>query len=393
MTMATEDTVTRALQGLESSSSSVRLRAALAIGTAPDPRFVDTLVERCAVEAEFSVREILTSALTRHPSSTTVPKLVGELRSERAQARSQALHALSKIGDRRAWPAITRAILTDADDEVARSAWRTAVVLVPDGEEPALAAVLATQLGRGGRETQLSLSRALVALGEVVVPTLRAATADPDPRVRRHAIATERLSRDPDAGYTPSVLVDDLIRRTRERLAAETELLTRLRRIGAVGPAEWEDVLRIVALLQALGSDSAGKRQRAALSSVENAPVPVEALVEAVLSEADPNVAGALRWALVRSGDGALALLADGLGSPAADVRKRAVQTIVEMPDGAATRAAAGRPHPLRRRGAQECGPGARSTWSGRRGPDARRHGRRGGERRRRSRCAGRAGT
>ncbi|SNT34054.1 DNA-binding transcriptional regulator, MerR family [Streptosporangium subroseum] len=140
---------------------------------------------------------------------------------------------------------------------------------------------------------------------------------------------------DPD--FTPSELVDDLIRQTRERIADETELLTRLRRIGAAEPAGWEDVLQIVALLQALGSKSAGKRQRAALSSVEEVPVPVEALVEAVLSETDPNVAGALRWALARFGDDGLALLAEGLGSPAAEVRKRAVQSIAEIPDGEAT--------------------------------------------------------
>lgn len=140
-----------------------------------------------------------------------------------------------------------------------------------------------------------------------------------------------------DPGFTPSELVDDLIRQTRERIAAETELLTRLRRIGATEPASWEDVLQIVALLQSLGSKSAGKRQRAALSSVDEVPAPVEALVEAVLSETDPNVAGALRWALAQSGDGGLALLAEGLGSPMAEVRKRAVQSIVEIPDDEAT--------------------------------------------------------
>lgn len=140
-----------------------------------------------------------------------------------------------------------------------------------------------------------------------------------------------------DPGFTPSELVDDLIRQARERIASETELLTRLRRIGAAGPAGWEDVLQIVALLQALGSKSAGKRQRAALSSAEEVPVPVEALVEAVLSEKDPHVAGALRWALARSGESGLALLAEGLGSPVAEVRKRAVQSIAEIPDGEAT--------------------------------------------------------
>lgn len=139
-----------------------------------------------------------------------------------------------------------------------------------------------------------------------------------------------------DPGFTPSALVDELVRRTQERIAAQTQLLTRLQRIGAAEPADWEDVLQVVALLQALGSESAGRRQRAALSSAAD-PVPVEALVEAVLSETDPNVAGALRWALARSGDGGAALLADGLRAPVAEVRRRAVQAVVEIPDGAAT--------------------------------------------------------
>ncbi|MEU7180450.1 MULTISPECIES: MerR family transcriptional regulator [Streptomyces] len=140
-----------------------------------------------------------------------------------------------------------------------------------------------------------------------------------------------------DPGFAPAELVDGLIRQTRDRIAAETELLTRLRRIGAAEPAGWEDVLQIVTLLQALGSKSAGARQRAALSAVEDVPVPVEALVEAVLSEPDPHVAGALRWALAQTGEDGPALLAEGLGSPAAEVRKRAVRSIAEIPNGAAT--------------------------------------------------------
>lgn len=140
-----------------------------------------------------------------------------------------------------------------------------------------------------------------------------------------------------DPGFTPSALVGDLIRQTRERIEAETELLTRLRRIDATDPADWEDVLQVVALLQALGAKSANARQRAALSSVDEVPVPVEALVEAALSETEPNVAGALRWALARSGDGGPALLAKGLGSPVAAVRERAVQSLAEMPGDEAT--------------------------------------------------------
>ncbi|MER5857253.1 MULTISPECIES: HEAT repeat domain-containing protein [unclassified Streptomyces] len=193
----------RALQGLEDGRASVRLRAALALGTAPEPRFVDKLVQRSAVEPEFFVRDMLTWALTRHPVDTTLPALLREVRAKSAQARSQALHTLSKIGDPRAWPAITPTLLSDPDIEVARSAWRAAVVLVPEGEEHALATVLVTQLGRGGRETHLSLSRALVALGDA--PPLLAATTAPDPVVRAHALATRRLLRDPDAGFACAI--------------------------------------------------------------------------------------------------------------------------------------------------------------------------------------------
>ncbi|WP_097867497.1 MerR family transcriptional regulator [Streptomyces sp. rh34] len=138
-----------------------------------------------------------------------------------------------------------------------------------------------------------------------------------------------------DPGFTPSALVDDLIRRTRERIAAETELLTRLHRVHATDPAGWEDVLQVVTLLRALGSPSADARQRAALASADE--IPVEALAEAVLGESDPNVAGALRWALARSGGGGPALLAEGLGSPVAAVRERAVRSLAGMPGGEAT--------------------------------------------------------
>lgn len=186
---------------LNAGDSSTRLRAALAVGTDADPAFVEALVARCAAEPDFFVRDMLSWALTRLPAEVTVPRLVAELRSGNAQARSQALHTLSKIGDPATWPAITRSLLRDADDEVARSAWRAAVVLVPAGERAGLAGELVAQLGRGDRAVRLSLSRALVALGDVVEPLLRTASASEDPAVRAHARATERLLRDPDAAF------------------------------------------------------------------------------------------------------------------------------------------------------------------------------------------------
>ena len=192
------------VDALSAADPSGRLRAALSAGTRPDPHLTDTLVDRCAVEPDFFVRDMLTWALCRFPTELTVPRLVRELGSDTAQARSQSLHTLSKIGDRLAWPAVS-ALLHDEHDEVARSAWRAAVALVPPGDEAALAADLTTELGRGNQHMQLSLSRALVGLGDAVLPVLDAAGTNPDPRIRAHAEATKRLCDDPDSGFTLSV--------------------------------------------------------------------------------------------------------------------------------------------------------------------------------------------
>lgn len=193
---------TRVIAALAAADASARLAAVLALGSTPEPQMLEALIERCALEPDFYVRDMLTWALTRLPREVTVPRLLAELRSERAQARSQALHTLSKIKDTGAWPAITRALLRDADDEVARSAWRAAVALVPEAHKEQLAEELVALLGRGGRHVQLSLSRALVALGEqAVAPVLDRAMAGTDPVVLAHARATARLLRDPDGAF------------------------------------------------------------------------------------------------------------------------------------------------------------------------------------------------
>ena len=195
----------RVTDALAAGDASVRLRAALAVGSDPDPGHLDPLVERCGVEPDFFVRDMLSWALTRLPPELVVPRLQRELGSARAQARSQALHTLSKIGDRSAWPWVSRDLLRDPDDEVARTAWRVAVLLVPEEDAPALADDLVGQLGRGDRAVQLSLSRALVALGDVVGSALEQAAAAADPAVAAHARATARLLADPETGLDAAV--------------------------------------------------------------------------------------------------------------------------------------------------------------------------------------------
>ena len=191
----------RLFEALSARRSSTRLEAALAAGTRPETVEPAVLVARCAVETDFYVRDMLTWAITRHPADITVPLLLAELRTAGSQARSQALHTLSKIGDARAWPEITADLLRDPDDEVARSAWRAAVVLVPEAEEKDLAETLVSQLGRGDREMQRSLSRALVEIGEAAEAALRTARTTGDPAAYAHAEATERLISDPDSTF------------------------------------------------------------------------------------------------------------------------------------------------------------------------------------------------
>jgi DNA-binding transcriptional MerR regulator len=135
-----------------------------------------------------------------------------------------------------------------------------------------------------------------------------------------------------DPGFAPSALVGDLIRRTEERLKREQELLERLRRVDASAPSGWESVLRIVELLHGLDSPSPARRQQAVLAAPEEVPVPAELLAGAVLAEADPNVAGALRWALARAGGDGVASVAHGVRSEDVEVRRRAVRAVAEMP-------------------------------------------------------------
>lgn len=201
---------------LRDASASTRLQAALTAGSRPDPSFIEVLIARCGVEPDFAVRDTLTWAITRHDSDQTVPLLVTEARGLNPQARGQALHTLSKIGAAAGWQAITSEALSDPDDDVARSAWRAAVALVPDGMEPALADALTGQLGRGDAEVQRSLSRALVGLGEAGSRAIdRVLAGDLTERARMHALATQRLLANPDEGFEAAVFEAKRVRALR----------------------------------------------------------------------------------------------------------------------------------------------------------------------------------
>jgi HEAT repeat protein len=175
---------------LKSPDQSVRLKAALAAGTYPNPDHIKVLIRQCAIEGDFFVRDTLSWALMRHDQKSVVEHLKVELHSENTQARSQALHTLSKIGDKENYVLITRELLLDPDDFVASTAWRSASVLVPEKDKPALVEVLISQLGRGDSDTQFGLTRFLCAIGQPIIAPLKQAAQSSDESIRTQAEIT-----------------------------------------------------------------------------------------------------------------------------------------------------------------------------------------------------------
>jgi len=175
---------------LDSPDQSVRLKAALAAGTYPEPEFIDILISQCAIEPDFFVRDTLSWALMRNDIPQVVKRLEIELVSTNIQAKSQAIHTLSKIGDKNNYKLITDEMLFDADDFVAATAWRAASVLVPYDQKSTLVAKLITQLGRGDSDTQFGLTRFLCAIGEQIVQPLTEAAKSLDDAVSNQAKLT-----------------------------------------------------------------------------------------------------------------------------------------------------------------------------------------------------------
>ena len=175
---------------LESPDKSVRLQAALAAGTYPEDAYIEVLVTQCAHEPDFFVRDTLSWALMRHDIGKVVDRLKSELNSENPQAKSQAIHTLSKIGDKQFYSLITNEHHFDSQDKVAVTAWRAASVLVPDNEKAALTKILVSQLGRGDSDLQFDLTRFICALGDVIVEPLKQASESEKEEVRLHAAFT-----------------------------------------------------------------------------------------------------------------------------------------------------------------------------------------------------------
>lgn len=146
----------------------VRLDAAMALGTAAEPGAVGPLAASLATEPDFFVRETIVWALVRigTPAVDTVSAL---LLHDDAAVRTQAAHALSKLGDTRAAPMLLQA-LRDTSTAVVQKAAYALGVLKAVTAIPALVALLEHETP----ELRNAVRDALTALGEAVVSPLTA---------------------------------------------------------------------------------------------------------------------------------------------------------------------------------------------------------------------------
>lgn len=167
-------------------------------GTHPTPELIETLVVQCETESDFFVRDMLTWALIRNDHKKVIARITAELDSRIPQARSQALHTLTKIGDQSTYPLVSKNLMFDSDDIVAMTAWRAASLLVPENQIKELIPALLSQLGRGSYDVQIALSKCLCNLGEAILEPLREAGKPENEVIQEHVSFTLKLYKNPE---------------------------------------------------------------------------------------------------------------------------------------------------------------------------------------------------
>lgn len=156
--------------------ATVRVRATLDSPTAAP---ASTLVDSLAGDPSHGVGEVLTWALVQHGTNATAP-LVARLRDRDPEVRLRMVHALSKVGDASAVPAVV-ALLADPVPEVAAKA---AFALGQLGGDEAAKALVA-QLGLEEGVVRDAVTGSLAHLG--AADAVAARLVDGAARVREHA--------------------------------------------------------------------------------------------------------------------------------------------------------------------------------------------------------------
>jgi DNA-binding transcriptional MerR regulator len=139
-----------------------------------------------------------------------------------------------------------------------------------------------------------------------------------------------------DREFDPAAVVARVVEQTRREIVQAQELVHRLEGITATEPRTWDDVLRTIRLMQRLEKSDASARQRLALRTQDADQRDLPVLIDAMLREEGEDAAGALQWAIARTGDAAVPALADALVSDDPGRRRRAFDALAKIDSPAA---------------------------------------------------------
>ncbi|REJ06071.1 MerR family DNA-binding transcriptional regulator [Microbacterium bovistercoris] len=140
--------------------------------------------------------------------------------------------------------------------------------------------------------------------------------------------------------FSPATVVDRLLVHTAELIAREQQLLRRLERIRSSEQGAGSEALHLIGLMHGVEPHEPPRRPGGADGPVGDAAAATAE--DAPASEADPNAAGALDWALARIGDRAVPLLKASLASPDVTQRRKAAVTLEKIGSARALAALAG---------------------------------------------------
>ncbi|MFV0451938.1 MAG: HEAT repeat domain-containing protein [Propioniciclava sp.] len=115
------------------------------------------------------------------------------------------------------------------------------------------------------------------------------------------------------------------------RLAAEQDLLARLRALQARPQVGWEEVVDIIALTERLRHADASVRLRALFDAPTTAPVDV--LIDALRTETEPGVRDVLTWGLAQHGGAALDPVLAEAGHPDPALRRQVAHILSKLRD------------------------------------------------------------
>ena len=137
-----------------------------------------------------------------------------------------------------------------------------------------------------------------------------------------------------DESFDAGTALDDHIAVVEARIAAERELLIRLRRLRGAAATGWHEVVDVIALTERLRHRDAAIRFRTTLQSPRE--LPLEELLDLLRADPEPGVREVATWAIAQHGQAAVDAVVSQLDDPDPAVRLQMAHVASKLNDPAA---------------------------------------------------------